>query len=159
MKLPDIKSRMILGATANADTLKELRAKQKLHRSAELNFSVFETTVGTKTVYCCWAGGRLNDKAQPELTLVGKGALEALCNLPDVMPIHKPSVLIFAGVALGKTPLTDKVKERILEAPENAIICFVGDLAKELDGHMSKAFGLTGEPIFIGSAERIKHGV
>lgn len=158
MRFPKIVSQMIIGATAEEDTLKRLRERQKLPTADHIGFSVFKTTVGTKTIYCCWSGGRLNKDAQPELTLVGKGALEALCSLPNVMGmgIPKPSALIFAEVRLGKTPLTDKVKERILQAPENAFICFVGDLAKELDGHMGKAFGLTGDPIFTPKSEGLK---
>lgn len=149
MTRAEISSRMFIGAQASPDTMAKLSMgmEEKI-----ISFCVFETHVGHKKVHCCWSGGRLNRDGTPELTAVGQAALEALCRLPNL----EPSVMIFAEVKLGVTPLQWKVKRIILDAPEGAFICFVGDLANELDGHMGKAFNLTGEPIFLPIAEGLK---
>ncbi|MDH1069643.1 hypothetical protein N5B96_09155, partial [Acinetobacter johnsonii] len=43
-------------------------------------------------------------------------------------------VIIFQEVNIGKTPLKIKVKKALKKVPRNSVICFVGDMAKELDG-------------------------
>lgn len=146
-----IQSRYIFGATCSEDTAKALRKNKQARNADILQFMVMQTSVGHKTHYVCMSGGRIKD-GKPELTLVGQGALEALTALP-----FKGSVLIFAECKLGPTPLQDKIKQVILDAPANALICFVGDLAKELDGHMTPAFNMTGEPIFLPGYEHLKN--
>lgn len=155
MERAEIQSRMILGARPSPETLAEITAQLKPNADV-VGFCVFETKVGHKTVYCCWSGGGLDKEGKPELTLVGRAAFEALCSLPDAMPDANPTCMIFAEVKIGITPLQWKVKKIILDAPVGAYICFVGDLAKELDGHMGRAFNLTGEPIFLPIAEGLK---
>lgn len=115
---------------------------------ADIGFTVFKTTVtdpesgSQRSIFCCWSGGRITPDKQPELTPVGHGAVEALVSM-----LPKFEGLIFAELRMGKTPLQDKVIARILDAPPDTRICFVGDLAGELDGQMSLAFNITGEPI------------
>lgn len=141
----EILSHLIIGPRANPETEAAIQKQQRTDQ--EPGFCVFKTYVGHKWVYCCWAGGKLErngDKCSPLVTLIGQGATEALENLPG-----QGSALIFAEVRLGKTPLQDKVKQVILDAPDGARICFIGDLAGELDGKMSLAFNITGHPIML----------
>lgn len=138
-----IQSRIIIGARASVKT--ELALRKATGQKGEIGFCVFETHVGRKRIYCCWSGGTLNhETGEPSLTPTGIGAMEALCSLP-----FKKSILIFAEVKIGKTPLQDKIKQIILDAPDDAFICFVGDLAKELDGKMGPAFNPTGAPLIL----------
>ncbi len=140
-----IQSRMIIGAQCNPDTLEKIIENQPRMKGSQVTFCVFETSVGHKVVHTCWSGGKVDhETGEPSFTLPGLAAMEALCNLP-----FPQTVLIFAETKLGKTPLQEKIKQIILDAPEGARICFVGDLAKELDGQMGKAFNLSGEPIFL----------
>jgi len=76
--------------------------------------------------------------------MVGRGATEALTSLPG-----KTTALIFAELKLGPTPLQEKVKQVILDAPEGSRICFLGDLAGSLDGKMGPAFNLAGKPLML----------
>jgi hypothetical protein len=140
----EIQSRLIIGAMATPETIAALAVAQEAH-DGPIGFCVFETTVGHKTLRCCWSGGII-DRATREasLTLVGQGAMEALFSVGG-----SSKNLIFAELKLGKTPLQEKVKNIILMAPDDSLIVFVGDLAKELDGHMGKAFNCTGAPIIL----------
>lgn len=145
----EILSHLIIGPRASEETEAAIRKNQKVFQ--EIGFCVFKTYVGHKWVYCCWAGGKLemrDAKASPLVSLIGQGAIEALSNLPG-----EASALIFAEIRLGKTPIQDKVKQAILDAPDGARICFIGDLAGELDGKMSLAFNITGHPIMLGELE------
>jgi hypothetical protein len=75
--------------------------------------------------------------------LIGLATLEALTRT-----FPNASALIYQEIKRGKTPLQEKIKAAILAAPDDALICFVGDMAKELDG-LSKEFNPTGKPILL----------
>lgn len=142
-------SSLLIGPTCSESTAAIIRGLNPGKADdSDIGFTVFKTTVtDTETgkahsVLCCWSGGRITPDKQPELTAVGHGAVEALISIPP-----KFEGLIFAELRMGVTPLQDKVIARVLGAPDDARICFVGDLAGELDGKMSLAFNITGEPI------------
>ncbi len=144
-----IQSRLMLGATCSPETEAEIRKTSDAHKHTAVTFMLFKASVGHKTINCCMSGGRLDpDTKQPEFTLIGLASVEAL-----MRTFPKASALIYQELKRGKTPLQEKIKAAILAAPEDAIICFVGDMAKELDG-LSKEFNPTGEPILLnGFAE------
>lgn len=143
---PRLVSRLILGATASPETLAEIRAHKPHLRAAEkINFSVFESTVDGKVVYCCWSGGYIKDN-HPHLTDVGRGAIEALLS----MPLGQNETIAFQELKLGPTPLREKVINCLLKVAPATKVCFVGDLAGELDGHMSLAFNIMdGAPLVL----------
>jgi hypothetical protein len=151
-----IVSRVIMGATCSPDMEKQLRSHLGAKADVgEIGFSVFQTTAsrGTKTVrvLCCWAGGEMDKAGTPSLTLVGHAALDALMRLPACMddrPVQTGR-LLFCQLKMGPTPLRDKVIDLVLKAVPGDRLCFVGDLAGELDGHMFKTFNATAEPIFV----------
>jgi hypothetical protein len=150
MSKPPLTSRFILGARPAPETADKLRADMDLGPDAQLNPSVLEVEVGGKLRYCCWSGGAFprtpegHSVARPEdvqFTLAGQAAVEALLALP-FLP-HK--VLIFQEMRLGQTPLRDKVLAAFERSADvEAVVVFVGDLAKELDGHMATTFNLSG---------------
>jgi hypothetical protein len=148
-----LRSCIILGATPTPETEARLRLVSGFADDVDLTMSVFEVEVDNTIRYCCWAGGDLLadpdgvGSPMPHLTAAGEGACEALMRLPylhgdDGAFLH---TLVFHGVKLGKTPLADKVLQAFrYTADTHALICFVGDLAGELDGHMSKTFNVDG---------------
>ena len=148
-----ISSKIIIGATPTPATEQELRTSFGAKPDAVVSMSVFEVRVDGRTRYCCWSGGELLRDPNgiggpmPHLTQAGQGACEALMRLPylygrDGEFLHS---LVFHEVKLGKTPLQRKIIAAFrMTADANAVICFVGDLAVELDGHMSPAFNLKG---------------
>jgi hypothetical protein len=143
--MTDIVSRLILGASASPETEALVRIdKPQLGQFEQINYSLFETTVGTKVVYCCWSGGYIKDN-EPHLTIVGRGAFEALIS----MPLGQNELVVFQELKLGRTPLRQKIINCLQKVPPATKVCFVGDLAGELDGHMSIAFNPTGLPILI----------
>lgn len=141
-------STMILGAEPRGETAQALLG-DAWEPDTELMFSVFEVRVDNSVRYCCWSGGSLvrnpANPAQvaPSLTPTGRAACEALMRLPylyDDDGRFRYS-LVFHGLVLGKTPLAKKVLDAFRYTTDvNALICFVGDLAGELDDHMPKAF-------------------
>lgn len=137
-------TKMILGTKPNPDTLAELQRSAGVPPGVAINLMVFESRFKQKAVYCCWSGGEIIDD-QPRLTLVGKAALEALINLP----LGDSSTLIFQELKMGPTPLREKVRAAVMRAPEGAKICFIGDMAGELDGEMHRAFNVTKETISV----------
>lgn len=133
-----IESKMILGATASPETLRETGFHEG---RGTAQFMVFQTVVDGKTYYCCHSGGKVID-GQVMLTNVGLAALDALIHLP--LPDGSPSTLVMQELRIGKTPLVDKVRATFRMVQEGSRVCFFGDLAKELDGHMALTFNVTG---------------
>jgi hypothetical protein len=142
---------MIIGASPTPETEQQLRSAKGWAPDVEVSMSVLEVEVDNTIRYCCWSGGELLPDPDgiggimPHLTLAGQGACEALMRLPylygsDGEFLH---TLVFHGIAMGKTPLRDKVISAFrMSADVNAVICFVGDLAKELDGKMGVTFNV-----------------
>lgn len=130
------RSRLLRGAYPTPETAAALREAMGVAPDAEILPMVFEVALNDKTVYACWSGGEIvGDDVQ--MTLAGRGAFEALLSLP-----YGRKTLILQQLKLGRTPLRDKVHAAIEAAPEGAKICFFGDLAGELDGHMHRAFNV-----------------
>lgn len=149
-----LRSTFILGAAPTPQTGAMLRSANGLPPDAELSMQVFEVEIDNTIRYCCWSGGDLiSDPASiggimPHLTPVGAAACEALLRLPY---LYGPDgkflyTLVFHGVKLGKTPLRDKIMAAFrMTADVQAVICFVGDLAGELDGKMDEALNINRE--------------
>jgi hypothetical protein len=122
-----MKSRLI-EATASPEIEANLSQLNEIPGNCNLRFMVFETTCHGKTINICLSGGRMVD-GEPELTLIGSAAFEALIRLPGDC-----KAMVFKEIKIGKTPLREKVEQTIMEAPEGARICFFGDMSGELDG-------------------------
>jgi hypothetical protein len=144
-----IVSRLIIGARCSEATARALGPPPE---GAVHSFCVFQTTASrgdrVRRVLCCWSGGRI--AADPEFTPVGLAAFEALMRLPSCMDDHPavPPIPVIQQLIVGRTPLRDKIIDAVLEAPPGARLCFLGDLAGELDGLMSPAFNFAdSEPI------------
>jgi hypothetical protein len=146
-----LRSKLIIGASPTPETEQQLRIAQGWAPDLDVTMTVFEVEVDNTIRYCCWSGGELipdpdgSGHPVPHLTPAGVGACEALLRLPylygpDGEFLH---TLVFHGIAVGKTPLRDKVISAFrMTADVNAVICFVGDLAKELDGKMGVTFNV-----------------
>lgn len=149
-----MKSKLIVGATPTPATERALRLASRVPDTVDqVSMSVFEVEVDGMVRYCCWSGGDLIadpagiDGPMPSLTLAGEGACEALLRLPYLYDDNGnfATTLVFHGLKLGATPLARKVQAAFrMTADTFAVICFVGDLAKELDGHMGPAFNVQG---------------
>jgi hypothetical protein len=139
--MPDIKSTLIIGAKPSDKTLLKAQKALGLAPDQSMEFMVFEVEYDHDTYYCCWSGGYL-EKGEPYMTPIGQAAFEALADLP--MGVQKK--VIIQELRLGETPLEDKIKFALTRAPVGSKICFFGDMAGELDGHMSPIFNLQPKP-------------
>lgn len=152
-----IVSRWIFGASCDDAHLAELRAANPgMVEGVSVSLSVMETTASrgerSKRVLCCWAGGDVGKGGEVMISMIGRAAVNALMRLPSCMDDQPDGKgrLVFRQVKLGATPLRDKVIDAVLDAQPGDRLCFIGDLAKELDGKMGPAFNLLdGEPILL----------
>jgi hypothetical protein len=149
----DMQSKFILGASPHPQTEQLLRISQGLAPDTELIMMVFEVEIDHTTRYCCWSGGKmLADPAgiggvMPHLTPIGEAACEALLRLPYLYGADGEFLytIVFHEVVMGKTPIRDKVMAGFRRTADvNAVICFVGDLAGELDGVVGKTMNING---------------
>lgn len=137
--MPEIKSTLLMGVKPTEATLVKMQEALNIPADQAMEFMVFEVEYDHDTYYCCWSGGYI-EKGEPFMTPIGHAAFEALMELP----LGEQTRVIIQELRLGKTPLADKVKAALTRAPAGAKICFFGDMAGELDGHMALAFNLTG---------------
>lgn len=134
-----IKSYLLENVESSLENDLEIRKLNKLPMDVKLRFLVLKTFIDDKPIYCCLAGGQMVN-GEPHLTPLGEAALAALCNIPS----SNKRVLIFQEVKLGQTPLKIKVKKWLKKVPRNGVICFVGDMTKELDGVLLPILNLKG---------------
>jgi hypothetical protein len=139
------KTRMIQGTKPTAETLTLLQKEYELPTGASINLMVFEIEARQGKYYCCWSGGEITD-GEAKMTLVGQAAAEALVNLP----LGDTQGLIVQELRLGSTPLREKVEETLRMHPPGAKICFLGDMAKELDGKLHEAFNVVDGVVHVG---------
>lgn len=132
-----LSSKLIHGTKPEASTIAEIQRVMGLPPERQIALMVLETTFKSKKIYCCLSGGHIKD-GQPQLTLIGKAAMEALVNLP----LGDDSLFIIQELKVGPTPIRDKVRAAVMRAPEGAKLCFVGDMQGELDGVALAAFNL-----------------
>jgi hypothetical protein len=142
---PLIESRLILGAQPPDDIAQAIRESENLAPDAVISPCVFEVQVCGQTRYCCWSGGRMmpgeDGNPEPEFTPMGHVAFAALLSLPF---LSKKKIII-QQIVKGRTPIRDKVINAFLASRgTKAPICFVGDLAGELDGEMFKSVNMAG---------------
>ena len=102
----------------------------------ELTLFAFEVECDGVTYYCCLSGGKIVD-GLPVLTLVGRAAAEALASIAP-----KGTHLLIQELKLGKTPIQEKMANAFRRAGANGFVCFIGDMAHELDGHAFKALNV-----------------
>lgn len=143
-----ISSRNIMGGRCTPKTENTLRATiPGMSSQTEVNLMVFEVQIDKQVRYCCWSGGTMHDDqfqnvTEPRVTPVGQAALEALAGLPFADP---QGALVMNELRIGATPLREKVLKAFRRtADTRELICFIGDIAGELDGHMHKAFNMNG---------------
>lgn len=140
--MPTIKSKLITGVIGNEVRNQKFRNELGLSYGQQIAYMVMETKVDGSVYYCCWSGGAVEGE-DVRLTEVGRAALEVLMALPagDTESLHMQQL------KLGKTPLKKKVIQMLKEKPKGAKVCFVGDMAGELDGHMHEAFNVIGSKV------------
>ncbi|GLQ95252.1 hypothetical protein [Dyella acidisoli] len=134
-----LSSKLIGGTKPEPETIAEIQSVMGVPEGRPIALMVLEVTFKTKKIYCCLSGGYVQD-GEPHLTLIGRAALEALINLP----MGDQQSLILQEVAIGQTPLRNKVREAVMRAPDGAKLCFIGDMQGDLDGKMLPALNWSG---------------
>lgn len=138
-----IKAAPILDCKPSKATAEHFRKVHGLAEDQELIFIVFRVKFNEKTFYCSWSGGELFQD-NVAFTMVGRAAFECLANLPV-----GNKDMIFQELKIGPTPLLEKVTALFEKVPDQSRICFIGDMAHALDGHIGTIFDLNNPPLFI----------
>lgn len=132
--MSDIKSTLIAEADAGEKVNKMVLDSLNIQHEGHVQYMVMETQYNGKTVYVACAGGEI-DGDQVTFTPVGLGAVYALCNLEGEGDIWVKEL------GAGET-LQENILQQLAEVPEQAKVCFVGDVAGKLNGKLNSAFNL-----------------
>lgn len=144
--MSQIKSELIIGYPNDRKLMDEIRKELGALPGQEIRFQVMRTTVDNVEYWVCWSGGKLKEGAvtangvdhhDVAFTQTGDFALRTLIDLP-----FGSSTIYIQELRMGKIPLQEKVINMLKERAPGSKICFVGDLAKELDGKMCVSFNL-----------------
>jgi len=134
-----IKSYLLENVESSLQCDLKIKKLNKFPMDVKLRYLVLKTFIDDKPIFCCLAGGKMIN-GEPHLTPLGEATLAALCNITS----SSKEVLIFQEVKIGQTPLKIKVKKWLKKVPRNSVICFVGDMTKELDGVLLPILNLKG---------------
>lgn len=134
-----IDMKLIVGSKPNVETMEQIISAYGQDKSGSMSFTVFELHYKGKTIFASWSGGEMTPEG-PAFTLIGKGALESMLNLP----FGNDGDLTILEMRLGPTPLLTKISAFLDTQPDQAKVCLLGDLAKELDGQIAHIFNPIG---------------
>jgi hypothetical protein len=137
--MSDIKSKLISGVSASEITNRRFQKQAGIAPGTKIAYMVLKVKLDSKTYYCCLSGGKL-DSGEVLLTDVGRAALETLLGLP----VGNDEDIVFQEVEIGETPLDIKVKATLRKLRSGSKVCFVGDMAGELDGKLFNVFNVSG---------------
>lgn len=140
--MPKISSRFLENTSISAASRARLSSQMNIPPGTKIQLMAFEVNCDGQTYYCCLSGGRL-ENGQPLFTPVGQAALDALLS---VSPDGKKRLRI-QELRMGETPLAEKMANAFRKAGPGGAVCFLGDMAGELDGHALRALNLVGPTI------------
>ncbi|MDX7992935.1 hypothetical protein [Xenorhabdus littoralis] len=135
--MPTIKSKLMPSAQPSEETKAELLKQINAPAGTNIQLMVLEVDYDRKKLYVCLSGGNIVD-GEPHFTVTGKAAFEALCNVQTIN-----EKLTIQQIVIGETPLKNKVKSTLKNAPANSSICFIGDMQGELDGVLIDIFNIS----------------
>lgn len=141
--MPNIKSKMITGVSASEITNRRIIRDSQidfLKPGTRIAYMVMKVKFDNKTYYCCLSGGVIKE-GEPKFTQIGMAAFETLMALP----VGNDSDVFIQEIKIGSTSLEDKVKQTLRKNIGGAKICFVGDMAGELDGKLLNIFNVSGD--------------
>jgi hypothetical protein len=137
--MTQIKSKIINNAPVNELDTRRM-GKDIGYPNAEIRPVLMKVRFNNKTFYCCMAGGKVDAYgSDASLTVIGKFTLQALIELPV-----KQTPIVLQEIKIGTVSLKQKVIRVFRQYPSGTKICFIGDIAGELDGILIKIFNIDG---------------
>lgn len=140
--MSEIKSKMITGISASEITNRRIvrdAGLTMLKVGTKIAYTVMKSKLDNKTYYCCLSGGSIVN-GEPNFTQIGLAAFETLMALP----VGNECDVVIQEVKICETPLSQKIKSTLRKLPNNSKICFIGDMAGELDGVLINIFNPSG---------------
>ena len=135
-----IRSKLIDDAIVNELDNRRITKELGCSPATKICAVLLKVSFERKTFYCCMAGGEVDAvKGDFSLTHIGRMTLDALMNLPV-----KNEQIVFQEVKIGTIPLRQKITRVFRRFPSGTKICFIGDMAGELDGVLFNVFNVEG---------------
>ncbi|WP_199608850.1 hypothetical protein [Flocculibacter collagenilyticus] len=129
-------SELITNVSASDETNNDILQMLGIDHDGEVQYHVYKTQLDDKSVFCCLSGGVIEDN-EIVFTPVGLGAFEALTN------VNSNNQDYFAEeLHVDNGPIKEQVEEILQRVPENAKVCFLGDITGELKEDIGKIFNL-----------------
>ena len=128
---------LVTNVTANQDTNAAILEMLELAQDQVVQYHVYEVAYKAKRIFCCLSGGVIENN-EIQFTPVGLGAFEAMTNIyTEREPEYFAEQIVIAGGNLSAQ--IEEVFERV---PNDARVCFVGDINGELKAELGKYFTL-----------------
>jgi hypothetical protein len=121
--------------------------RERIDKGGKHTAWVYLVTLAGKRLWCAFAGG--NDEL--EMTPIGSMTCAALLKLPGVPP---KLPLMFAHISRARN-FDWFVSRTLMKMPDQSLICFIGDMAGELDAldlEYMKPIGLVKAAVKINAA-------
>lgn len=134
-----LKSKMITGVSASEITNRRITRDMGISPGTQIAYMLLKVKLENKNYYCCLSGGHIENN-ETYFTEVGKAAFETLLHLPA----GNDSDVVVQEIKIGQTPLEEKVKTILRKLPSGSRVCFLGDMAGELDGVLFNVFNVSG---------------
>jgi len=128
---------LVTNVTANQDTNAAILDILELEQGQEVQYHVYEVAYKEKRIFCCLSGGVIENN-EIQFTPVGLGAFEAMTNITaEQEPEYFAEHIVVEGGNLSAQ--IEEVFERV---PNDARVCFVGDINGELKDELGRYFTL-----------------
>ena len=102
-----------------------------------VQYHVYEVVYKQKRIYCCLSGGVIENN-EIQFTAVGLGAFEAMTNIStDQSPEYYAE-----PIETQSGDISAQIEEVFERVPNDARVCFVGDINGELKHELGKYFTL-----------------
>jgi len=128
---------LVTNVTANQDTNAAILEMLELAQDQVVQYHVYEVVYNDKRIYCCLSGGVIENN-EIQFTPVGLGAFEAMTNISteQAPEYFAEQILVQDG------DVASQVEDVFGRVPNDARVCFVGDINGELKNELGKYFTL-----------------
>lgn len=128
---------LLTDVTANEDTNKEILSMLDMDERHDVQYHVYEVNYEGKKVFCCLSGGLIENN-EIQFTAVGLAAFEAMTNIQSDTEAN-----YFAEqISIDSDDLAEQIEQVFARVPNEARVCFVGDITGELKDELAKYFTL-----------------
>jgi len=130
---------LLTNVTANQDTNLAILEMLDLQQAdeKEIQYHVYEVSYEGKKIFCCLSGGVIENN-EIQFTPVGLAAFEAMTNIEA----EQDAEYFAEQIDLDAGELSSQIEDVFSRVPDQARVCFVGNLDDKLQSELGKYFTL-----------------